>query len=172
MKTINNTQETENRNFKNSTMKTFVVLTSAAMFGFIFQATASNNQLPGADPNYFPSPLAIGTSAHALDAASVPLAFTEAASEASLVVENWMTNENLFAPLAVSESEAPMEVEEWMTKAENFLETTFTPENNQPLEVESWMLNNENFSNFNITQEREKALAVENWMLETTTWGK
>lgn len=162
MKTINNVQKTGIRNFKNSTMKTFVLLTSVVLFGFIFQAGAINKPMLSSAIDNLSLITAMGTVAPAAGIAS----------EATLEVENWMTNENLFAPHAVSESEQPMQIENWMTDPENFMETTFTKENDQVLEVENWMLNKENFSSFNINEDTEKALEVQGWMLDEKTWGK
>ena len=171
MKTIINTQETGNRNFKISTMKTFIVLTSVALFGWISQARANNHPMPPSVNDNYSLHTAIAAMASTTDA-GLSVAFLEAASEENMEVENWMTNENLFSHMAVSQAETPIEIEEWMTNAENFMATTFTEESDQALEVASWMLHKENFSSFNINEDTEKALEVENWMLNENTWAK
>ncbi|MGE5447025.1 MAG: hypothetical protein ACM3PR_01595 [Bacteroidales bacterium] len=133
MKTIDNIQETGNRNITNFNMKTLVVFTSVAIFSFIIPANAGNSGVPG---NIYPSNTATAT-----DAANLSVSLMETDSEETLEVESWMFNENLFDPLSVSESEEPMAVEEWMINAENFMQSAFTEESDPVLEVEDWMLN-------------------------------
>lgn len=91
-------------------------------------------------------------------------------NEASLQVENWMINSEIWNVKTntfnfVDQPESALEVENWMVtnwEMQNMLTDQAEPE----LEVESWMTSADVRNTTNFSAENETALNVENWMME------
>ena len=97
-------------------------------------------------------------------------------TEASMELENWMTNENnFFATVAIeAETENSLELENWMTNESLFDGTAafFEVEADEAVELEEWMkdVNYFGVQTVEIVEETEKSLKVEAWMTDTNTW--
>lgn len=174
MKTTMGVQKTENRNFKTSNMKTLVVLTAVAVFGFMANAHATVDKGMSAEGNKHFLAMATVTNLAPTSVAMHPAeALLEVNAEEILEVENWMINESYFiSPIPVTEAEALLEVESWMTSESYFASPVGVAESEEPLNVEQWMLGDQNFSAITTKEESENTLEVEDWMLNESVWGK
>lgn len=173
MKTTISVQKTENRNFKTSNMKNFVLLTGVAMFGFMAGAYATVEKGMAAEGNkHFLAPVSVINLA-----STAELTYS---TEKMLEVESWMINETYFvSPIPAAEAEALMEVipeemlevENWMTNESYFVSPLPVAESEELLSVEDWMLSDQNFSGISMEEEKENTLEVEDWMLNECLWG-
>jgi hypothetical protein len=158
MKTTNNVQKTENRNFEKPANKFFAVVASLILIsltvsanGFWKQLLTNNTYgkmavLMVDQENENKALLAYATSAKSsVEIKHATPAFNfEPASEKSLEIENWMTNATYFNSQILNESDAvekSLEIESWMLDVEKFSsDVTAEP----ALETEAWMMD-ENF---------------------------
>jgi len=104
-------------------------------------------------------------------------AYMETETEATLELEDWMTNDNYFAPATVSmeaEIESPMELENWMTNGSYFgsFSNMFEVDSEEPMDLEGWMTDRKYFASNVITfeDETEKPLQLEKWMVDNKFW--
>ena len=116
------------------------------------------------------------TSANTIDANALA-AFMETETEKTLELEDWMINDNYFAPATVSvevDSEDPMELANWMTNDSYFgsFSSMFEVDSEKPIELESWMTDGKYFASNVITfgNDTEKSLQLENWMVDNKFW--
>lgn len=158
MKTTNNVQKTENRNFEKPVNKFLAVVASLILIsltvsanGFWKQLLTNNTYgkmavLMVDQENENKELLAYATSAKSsVEIKHAAPAFNfEPAREKNLEIENWMTNETLFT----SVDQVAIE---------------------KPLEIEDWMLDDQNFGSGNDT---EPALEIESWMIDSNFWTK
>ena len=104
-------------------------------------------------------------------------AYMETETEETLELEDWMINDNYFAPAAVSmevDSESPMELENWMTSDNYFgsFANMFEIDTEEPMDLESWMTDRSYFASNVITfeDETEQPLQLEKWMVDNKFW--
>lgn len=148
MKTTNNVQKTENRNFRKQAIK----LVAAIAVIFIVPTTLDASELivkqRVAHEDQHLLAFANTTKVSYTSAASTNF-FTETASESAIELEKWMTDESFFVAPAIS----------------------FATETEENLEVEEWMVNNQNFTKVENTTDNEITLSIEDWMLDESIWG-
>lgn len=95
--------------------------------------------------------------------------------EATLQVENWMTNETIWNSNTIviseftTETEFEHKIENWMINTEiwNF-NSVFTEETEAGLEFEDWMTDQHIWNEE--TTETEPGLSVESWMISHEIW--
>ena len=131
MKTKNNVQKT--------TLKSVAVLTGLFLLSGAIYAQDSTNSLLARNTN----PETVTKSAVAdpsvpAKAVAVSDMFVEE-KDATLNLEDWMTNDDFFTVPANSEkvTDTPEEIEEWMTEDTYFVTPDTT--NDAPIKLESWM---------------------------------
>lgn len=153
MKTTNSAQKTENRPFGKSTILISTLVLSLVLLGITANASTFGKHFPfdnsKAHKSFFmETRVAIEhllmPAAYSTEIFHTASAFNlETSAEASLEIENWMTNEKYFAsplPSFEAEMEESLMVETWMHTGENFFESTITEESDKALNVENWML--------------------------------
>lgn len=78
--------------------------------------------------------------------------YVETETEESLIIEDWMKNENLFE-------------KETKESFKNNFEISIETETEESLVIEDWMKNENNF-NVNYIEVEDDKLQIENWMLD------
>lgn len=151
MKTTNNVQKAENRNFEKPVNKFLAVVASLILIsltvsanGFWKQLLTNNTYgkmavLMVDQENENKELLAYAASAKSsVEIKHATPAFNfEPAREKNLEIENWMTNETLFTSVDQVAVEKPLEIEDWMLVDQNF----GSGKDTEPaLEIESWMI--------------------------------
>jgi len=97
-------------------------------------------------------------------------AYEEQETEATLNLEDWMTNASFFTVNAMNtETEDALELEDWMVNENYFSQSAFQfeTETENALELEDWMVN-ENY--FQAPKNGDEPLALENWMVADKYW--
>lgn len=97
-------------------------------------------------------------------------AYEEQETEATLDLEDWMTNESFFTVNTMeTETENALELEDWMVNENYFNQAVFQneAETESALELEDWMVND---TYFQAPKNVETPLALENWMLAENYW--
>ena len=102
-------------------------------------------------------------------------ASSQANTETTLQLENWMTDENVwntnFANNAgfILETEINLELEDWMINTESWnVGFDFAEEVEPGLELENWMINEVTWDNN--YEEKDSDLNLENWMINGDIW--
>lgn len=156
MKTINNAQKTENKNFKNTTFRTLAVVASLVLISLTVDA--GQNHKPTTAANTYDGMAALKT-----DRANVAALPVSAQPTGEIMSNAWLFE---------TAKEAELRVESWMTGNKYFGFTTLNNEISaeKNLEIESWMIDNPYFSNPKIESDTEAALQIESWMTSETLW--
>ena len=163
MKTTNNVQKTENRNFKLSSGRFLAALSGVLCLTFIAGASELVKQAHGIDSEIqFTETTAlksdfVGNSefvsnsitflSSKMNRANSTMRFLELEREKDLEIEIWMTNDAYFNSAKMSfeaENEEALEIENWMTVETYFMNPALVTETEPTLKTEAWMLN-ENF---------------------------
>lgn len=163
MKTTNNVQKTENRNFKLSSVKFLAALPGILFLTFFAGASELEKRAPGIDSGVELTETiaqksdfvgyaeltnnAITFSTSKMNRANSTMRFLEQERENDLEIENWMTNDAYFSSDKMSfetEKEEAPEIENWMTGETYFINPALVTETEPTLKTEAWMLN-ENF---------------------------
>jgi hypothetical protein len=148
MKTTNNVQKTENRNFRKQAIKLVAAVAVILLVPTTLDASelVVKQRVAHEDQHL----LAFANTGKVSQTSSTANDFfTETASESAIELEKWMTDESFFVAPAIS----------------------FAAETEENLEVEEWMVNNQNFTKVENTTDNEIALSIEDWMLDESIWG-
>ena len=99
------------------------------------------------------------------------------ATETTLEVEEWMTNETIWNTNSfnfgeyLQETESNLTLENWMINEDIWNSSyVFAEEAESALELECWMTCKKVWNNNNDVEETETELTVENWMISEMVW--